>query len=683
MKNRVFDIEKFSAYGFQELEDTTKAPIGALRIMRNAQITKRGGLAPRPGTVLLGTLNTSTNKIRGLYNFRKSLGSDELLVKTYDDEVEFISKTYESAGWTRLKDGYTVDQEFGFVTSLVNTANQDYVLGCNRYEPYFSWTGAVAQLVSASGTVITVDSTLLPDIYESKTSTSNSATTLDVSTVTWATGQWVNFYVHITSGALSGQIRKITSNTATQITFDTLGAAPGNCTFQIRKLAFPALGTIIYAGTRIAYTSVPTSTTFTVAAAHAGTAGQLVTMIPTEYPGAPRGNRLTNYLGRIVVGNVRSALARDSGGALQGYSSAGSIFVSKLSDPTDFSFSATRVAGEGDIISMPYGGGDITDVQTQESQFYTFKGSYVEAISYSQDASDLASRDPLKAGIGSAGKTIRGSDDIYFITPDKQFTSIGRVRLNDVRPKTLDIGNVIDRFLQRCNVSSIGRGIEIVEKIYIPLKSNEDQTDNDIVLVYNRNSKIFEGVWDLSVFAFEKWNNKYVYGESDGPNVYQMLTGFADVQGTSRLPISFEVATHYMNLTASKSYQQANMGMVIEGWVSGGSVFTTKIWKDFAETPDITFNFAFTEEGFLDGDESSAFLGNAPLGINPKGATLSDPAADGRRHFMFETYFPHRYGNFFSFGFSSNQADTDFEITRFGLIMKEDPASNMNRIKTI
>lgn len=686
MKDRVFDIEKFSTYGFQALEDTTRAPIGALRIMRNAQVTKRGGLAPRPGTILLGSENSSAKKVRGLYNFRKSLGSDELLIKCYDDEMEFISKTYEDAGWTRLKSGFTADQEFGFVTSLVNTANQDYVLGCNRFDPYFSWTGAVVELATTrvgGETTIPVDTVLLPDVYESKTATASSATTLDVSGTPWATDQWVNFYVRITSGALQGKIRKIIDNDANTITFDTLGSDPGLCTFEVRKLAFPATGTLIYGGTTIAYTGIDTDASFTVASAHAATAGVLVTVVPTEYPSAPRGNRLTNYLTRIVVGNVRSALARDSGGALQGYSSAGSVFVSKINDPTDFSFAASRAAGEGDIISMPYGGGDITDVQTQESQFYAFKGSYVEAVSYSQDTNDLPDRDPLKAGIGSAGKTIRGADDIYFITADKQFTSIGRVKLTDVRPQTLNIGDKIDRFLQSCGIDDIGRGIEIGEKVYIPLKSTTDRTDNDIVLVYNRNTKTFEGIWDLAVFAFEKWNGKYLFGESDGPNVYEMLVGNADVVGSTRLPIDFEVATHFMNLAASKSYTQANMGMVVEGWVGGGASFTTNIWKDFSESASVTFNFAFTEEGFLDGEESSAFLGSSPLGINPKGATLSDPDADGRRHFLFHTYFPPQYGNFFSFGFSANEADNDLEITRFGLIMKEDPTVNMQRIKTI
>jgi len=688
-KDRVLDIgvEQFRKYGFMKLQDTTAAPTGSLRVMRNAQVTTRGGLAPRPGTLLLGSSNASAHAVKGFYNFRKSLGADELLVKVYDTKIEYLSKDYESVGWTLLKGGFTADSEFGFATSLVNTDNQDYLVGSNRYEPYFLWTGAVAQLaVTLAGgeLVVTVDSTLLPDIYYSGAATSSSATTLDVATATWAASQWVNFYVHITSGALTGKVRKITANTSTQITFDTLGSDPGLCTFEIRMLAFPASGTLVYNSTEVAYTAVDTDATFTVASAAAATSGVLVSVKPIEYPAAPRGNRIANYLTRLVVGNVRSALTRGSGGALQGYASSGTAFVSKLNNPADFSYAATRIAGEGDSISMPYGGGDITDVQTQEDSFYVFKGRYIESIQYSQDTNDLAVRDPLKAGFGSLGKTIKGPDDIYFWTADKQITSLGRVRLKDVKPQTLNIGNPISRFLEDCGADSdVGRGMQISNKLYFPLKSTPGLSANDILLVLNKDTGAFEGIWDIPAFAIEFWNDDYFYAESNGPDVYKMFHEHADVRGDDRFAIEFEVATNWMNLTASKSYIQAFSGIVVEGYIAGGAVFTTSIFSEFGDTPFCTFDFAFTEEGFLDGEASQAFLAGAPFAINPEAAVYGDPDEDGRRHFMFHTYVPFQYANYFSVGFSSNEVDDDFEITRFGLILKEDPAVNMNRIKYI
>lgn len=684
-RDRIIDIN-FGKYGFRSEEDTTSAPIGSLRKMVNAQITTRGGLAPRLGTVLLGTNNTSTQPIRGFYNFRKSLGTDELLVKTYDDEVEFISKTYESAGWTRLKSGFTVAQEFGFMTSLVNTDNQDYTVFCNRYEPYQRWTGAVAKLTTTlvgAETAITVDSTLLVNIYDSKTASASAATTLDISPAAWAASQWIGFYVRITNGAHTGKVRLISANTTTQITFATLGSDPGLCTFEIRQLAFPATGTLIYSGTTIAYTAVPTDVTITVASAHAAAINTLVTLVPTEYPAAPRGNRLTNYLGRVVVGNVRSALARNAGGALAGYSSAGSVFVSKLNDPFDFSYSATRVAGEGDIIAMPYGGGDITDVSYFEDTAYVFKARYIEAIKYSQDTNDLAVRDPLKAGIGSVGKTLKGADDIYFFTPSKQLTTIGRVKQKDIKPQTLNIGEKIKRYLDLCSVDDIGRGIEIAERAYFPIKSSSSATYNDVVLVYNRDKQIFEGIWDIGAFGIDRWNDGYYYAQSNAANVYKLFEGHSDVEGDARYGINFEVATHYMNLTASKGYLQAMHGIVVEGYIAGGATFNFSVTGDFAANAFLSGTFAFTEEGLLDGELTKAFLGNGPFAINPLGVSITDPDSDGRRHFQWRQYFPFQYKNYYSVGFSSSDADNDFEISRTGLIMKEDVSVNVNKIKSL
>lgn len=670
--------------GLYLLDDTTKAPFGSARIMKNCQVTDRGGIAPRPGTLLLGTYNSSAFANKGFYNFQKSFNSNEILMKSYDTYVEVYSKNHASAGWFRLKTSYTSDKEFGFVSSLVNTDKNDYVIFNNRYEEYQRWMGSITLLngaLSGGETALVVDSILTSDIFESKTASAHAATTLDISTASWAASQWIGFFVYIPS---TGKVRKITANTTTQITFDTLGSDPGAVAFQIRQLAFPQSGSVIYAGTVMAYTTIDNDTHLPVSSAVAAADNTPVALVPDVYPANPRGNRLTNYLNRIVVGNVRSAMARDSGGALQGYSSAGSYFVSKVNTPTDFTFSAPRVAGEGDIVSTPYGGGDITDVVAQEDAAYIFKKNYIESVSYSQDANDLATRVPLKQGAGSVGKVIKGSDDVYFFTEDNKFTSIGRVKTKDIKPQTENIGYRIKRFLDVCDLSSLGRGIEYNDKIYTPLKSDENQSYNNIVLVYNKNTGAFEGVWDMPAFGFSRFNDALYFAESNGANVYQALTDqHSDVVGDTRYAILATFATNFFNLTPQRTGLQAMNGLLIEGYIRGGTTITFNVWKDFSTDPFFTFNFSSTETGLLDGSESSAFLGSAPLAINPLGATFSDPDADGRRHFQFVIYFPFQYGNFFSVGHASNEADDDYEITRYGLLLKEDVSPDNTRVKTL
>jgi len=682
----IIDLADFSK-GFQASDDTTKAPFGSLRKMRNAQVTDRGGISPRPGTILIGTKNSSPSSVKGLYTFKKSFEANEILLKSYDDELEGYSQNHTDQGWFRIKDGFIADKEFGFVHSLFNTSNKNFLVGGNQFDKFFSWEGAILRIngaVSADDTTITVDSTLLPDIYEAKTATANSTTTLTVSTVTWAPSQWVTFHVHITSGSQLGQIRKITSNDGTSITFDALGGSPGNATFEIRRLEIPDSGTLIYNGTTLAYSAVPTSTTITVSEAHASDDDVLVTVVPVEYEANPRGNRFTNYLGRLIMGGVRSALHRDASGALEGHASGSSAFISKINNPLDYTFSGTRVAGEGDIISTPYGGGEITDVVAQENTAYIFKRDYIEAIVYTQDADDLVVREPLKPGAGSVGKITRGNDDLYFFTGSKQFTSIGRVRSQDIRPQTQDIGNVIKRWLAQADTTSVGRGIERAGKIYVPLKRSQESTSNDVVLIFNKNNDSFEGFWDIPAFGITEFNNKYVYGASQSADVYEMFYNKnVDIEGANEFGYSFEVATHYFNLSASKAKQQAFNGLYIEGYIRGGTTIEYQIWKDFTDSPSVRFTFAADEEGFLDGEGSNIYLGDAPLGIQTLVTNFSDLDADGRRHFSARVYFPFVYGNYFSVGVSSSGINQDHETTRFGLMMTETPSVNMNKIKTI
>ena len=671
--------------GLYALEDSTKAPFGSARIMKNVAITDRNGVSPRLGTELLGTENTNGNPVKGLYNFTKSFGQNEILIKAYDSVLEGYSKNHSSLGWWKIKDGFTSAKEFDFVTSLVNEDNEDYCILCNRYEPYQLWTGAITTLngdLVGAETAIIVDSTLEDEILQNKTATSSSTTTLDVADTPWAASAWVNLYVYITSGDEEGEIRKITANTNEQITFGALDTDPGNCTFEIRRLKFPSTGNIIYNGTTIAYTGITKATEITVANAHAGNDGDIVTLVPTEYPEAPRGNRMTNYLARILVGNVRSAIARDSGGALQGYSSAGSYFVSQLQDPTDFSFQATRVAGEGDIISTPYGGGDIQDIVHQENVGYVFKKKYIEAIGYSQDANDLAIREPLKAEFGSNGRVVKGSDDIYFATIDNKLTSLGRVQAKDFKPQSINIGHKIKRKLDGY-VFGEGRGIEYKDRILFPSKSNSSQSYNNIIIVWSKINDAFEGIWDIGVNNFEQFDNDLYYAESNGANVYKMFEGHSDVINDTRFPISAEYASHYMNLTSSKANLQALNSLFFEGYIKGDSEIQFNIFKDFTDIAFLTFTFNGSEEIFQDGGATlNAFLGGKPLGIAPLGS-VSDPDEEGRRHFQFRINFPFEYANYFSIGWESQGTDYDYEVIRYGLGLKESVSPNITKIKNL
>jgi hypothetical protein len=416
-KTLTISQDEFSK-GLQLLTDDSKASFGSAREMLNVQITDRGGISPRPGTELLGTYNSSSLPIRGLYNFKKSKQNPDILLKTYDDELEFFHPTLEE--WTRLENNYTSDQEFDFAYTLVNTDNDDYTYFCNAYEEYSRWNGSYATITEAlTGveSVIKVDSLLTNQILLSETATGSSATTLTLSTATWATDMWKNFYIYIPT---TGKVRLITGNNGTVLTFSTLGSDPGLVDFQIRQLKFPLADSVIYNGSKLPYTTIDVYNQLPVSSPHACPINTPIALVDEVITEAPRGNRIDVLRGRVYVGKVKSAISRTSAGALQGSTQAGSMFVSKLLDPTTFSFSATRVAGEGDIVNVAYGGGDIVDVQAFEDEMAIYKNDYIELVKYTEDVNDTAVRTPLKTGIGSIARVIKGSDDHYFMTPDKK-----------------------------------------------------------------------------------------------------------------------------------------------------------------------------------------------------------------------------------------------------------------------
>lgn len=687
MKTITLQSDNFKK-GLQVLEDDSKAPFGSARKMLNCIITDRGGIAPRPGTKLLGTHNSSNSAIRGLYNFRKSRGDDDLLTKFYDDEMEFFHPTLKK--WARVKDGFTADKVFDYTYTLVNTDNDDFMYFCNAYEEFQRWRGAFSKTTSAltgSETEIPVTSILTSQILLSETATSNSATTLTLSTATWATDMWKNFYIYIPS---TGKVRLITGNNGTILTFETLGSGPGNIAFQIRQLAFPSTGTIIYNGTTIDYTKPDVYNELPVASAHATAIDTPVALVPTTYTEAPKGNRIDTLRGRVYVGKVKSGVSRDSSGDVQGSSQASGVFVSDLLDPTDFTFSASRVAGEGDIIDVVYGGGEINDVAAFEDEVAIYKQDYIELVKYTEDVNDTAIRTPLKPGYGSISRIIQGADDHYFMTPDKIYTSLGRVRTKDIKPQTENLAHSIKRLLDKYNNDNFN-GIEFNNRIISSHKSSSTVTENDIMLVYNKTTKSFEGIWSLGANNFDTFKlstddaAKLVYGEANGANIWNMFEDRkVDFRSSSEvLPYSAVWEGNFFNVLPLKSNIQAVNSIALEGYISANTTFTYKLYKDFETDSSLSFDFGGTEEDFLEGtDDLGKFFSSHPFATTPTG-TIGEEESDGRRRFSFTVYFPYIYGQYLSPSISSSGKDMDWEIIRMSYGLKESVSTKINNIKTI
>lgn len=683
-------MDTFNA-GLVLLNDDSTSPIGSARNMENIFITDRGGIAPRPGTLMLGDRGVSTERGRGFFVFKKSFGAKEIPMKAQGTRLEVYDTQH---GWFLLKNNFTGDKEFGFVSNLVNTDNEDFAYFSNRYEPFQRWTGQIANITSAltgGETTIPVDSTLETDIYyEGVVDAAPTPTTTsfkdDMATAPWVANQWVSFYVYITSGTQAGQVRKITAVTTDTLTFDALPGAPAaGDTYEIRmskfKLDFGT--TFIYNEIEIEITAIDTVDSLTVVSAHAAPIDTAVTQSPEVFLDAPRGNRIDTLLGRTIVGRVRSGMSRDAGGALQGSNSAGSVWVSRLNDPKDFTYDATRIAGQGDLLSTPYGGGDITDIAVQEEVVYIYKESYIEAVQYSETIDDFAVRTPLKPGAGSINKVIKGHDDHFFMTVDKQFTSLGRVENKDITVQTLNIGLPIRRLLQQYEFNQFN-GYEYRNRILFSARSSKQTTNNDVTIVWNKRTETFEGVWNIAAHQFDEFGEHLYYQEASGPNVWKMFQDRkADITNTDELPIASIWQSNFFNLLPIKGNLQTVQSLAFEGYISANTTITISLFKDFEDSPSITFDFGGLEdEEFLTGSALASFLGSNPLGLVPIG-TLGGVDVDGRRRFSFMVYFPFEYGQYFSLGLQSSGIDQDWELIRASLGLSQTISTTRPGIKSI
>ena len=695
MSDFLIDISTFNQ-GLQLLEASQDAPIGSARVMSNMQITDRGGIGPRPGTSILGTWDSGTTGSDGFYNFLTTSIGLEIPVKASNGILKYYHPTL--LDWKQLKSGYTVGAEFGMKEHLVNTDNNDYLYFCNAKENYSRWTGANTTLKGAfvSGTTLTVASTLKPTTLETGTSTGSSATTITDSTKTWASSQFVGFYVLITSGAQSGKISLISANDATSITFGSITDPGAGCTYQIRVLNFPVSGTLTVGTTSVVYSAVPTSTTFTITDPAVGLADQsAVTIQPTEFPANPRGNRLDNYITRMIVGNVTSGMSRDGSGNLMGNQSNASIYFSKQLDASDFTFSATRTTGQGGIAAIPSGGGSITDVSNFEDTFIVFKKYYIEQDKFSTtDTADLLSQTPLKQQFGSVNHVVKGRDDIYFVTADNQITSLGRVKLADTVPQTVNVGLIVKRLIDMFDFSSVV-GHEFAQRILFACKDSSSAAKNNQIIVYNKQNKAFEGIWYLNASQFDLYQGKLYAADSITPNVYQLFTAdHNDVRNsTTKFGIVSSWKSNWIHLVPRRSRfrvkpsQFATMGinsMGFEGLITDGTVLTFSLMTNFSDTPVLQFNFGIlpTDEAFMEGAELGAFLGSNPLGLAPLGS-ITDPAPDGSRNFKFIIYFPDIYSNYLSIGVDNSGVDQNWEVNRFGIGTSEDVMMDGELIKTL
>lgn len=603
--------------GWTDRQDTTKA-LGLFK-MKNAIISDRGGVATRPGTELLGVSDSSGTPITTLFTAKRRDGTN-ILVRASGTTLEYYNTLTNS--WAVLKSGFTSGQVFGLANHNLSSDALDYLYYCNAVEPYQRWTMAFEKTTSAlSGgeTSIPITTVLDSNVYHSNTAVSVTTTTITVPANTWANNIWNSgYYVRITSGASTGSISPISATTSTQITFTAIAGLAGTPTFEIRRLKFPASGTFVYGnGSTMSYTQVVKDNALPVASAPALASGSAIAAYPEELMnnGCPRGNILKTIFQIMLVSGTKSAPT--------------TVYRSKINNAADFTYSATRVAGEGDVIEFPDDGERITDLSIREDQIEVFKESQIYDLSFTQDASDLPKKNtrvnsPL---IGTAGRTFRAGDDIMFVSPAKEVTSLSRVPYRDTQPQRTNLAWPIKRGIRNYDFSSV-RGYTFRNYTVVAAKATSSSSTNDKVIVFDNNLQKWIGEWEIPAADFAVYNNELYFGSSASKEVYKMFTTrTTQVKGTDLLPYDTYCETHWVNKSSDQlSTQKFNM-LAIAGYVRLNTPITFSLYYDFSTEAKHTWTFDPANQTIITnnilGDTAEASLGVTPLGVTPLSIELS------------------------------------------------------------
>lgn len=643
-------IEQFPGYFVKR--DATQLLPGALIVgSKNVGINDGDRVAVRQGITLDGATSSATTPITSTHTFKKRDGSRRPL-RAYGTSLDY---RYNGT-WYNLYSGLSSGYRFGFADFNVNTDYTDRVCMCNAKDTWLEWTGEIAELSSALAggeTTVAVDSVLQDFVFYSGTAVSCTTTTIDVPALTWATDLWTGtsgnrFFVHITSGAEAGKVSEITATTATQITFTALASLSGTPTFEIRRSKFPITGTLRISGTDVTYTGI-TSTTFTGCSNVPAAADEApVTLAVATSPVTPRGNILLVEKTRLFVAGVEK--------------SKSSVYYSKIGESRDFTFSSTRVAGEGGVIDTPEGGGAITGLGSQENLIYILKNDIIKSFYFTQDGTDLpviaTVAESPNVGAYSPLGVFKVDNQIYYTSKEGAVKTVTRVESIDTI-QTLELSDPISALVRTLNFSA-SAGIFFKQKAYISCRTS-DSDFNNMVLVFNFQKNAWEA--PIMGWAVASWfidDSDLYFGNAINPVTYKIADRYDD-NGFPFEAVARFAYSNFGDAALPKEYSS----LFLEGYITENTTITIKALYNYngvQETRETTLSG--TDSQYIVSSASYYGLGMEALGLTPLASTGEVPEDINK----FRVYLHTQPQPFYeiSLEISSNQEGARWEILRFG-----------------
>jgi len=422
---------------------------------------------------------------------------------------------------------------------------------------------------------------------------------------------------------------------------------------------FTATGSIIINGTTVTYTGI-TVTTFTgcvgtpAAADNSG-----VAQLPVAFPANAKGNIYEVYQNRLCIANVTLA--------------PNAVFISKVDNDTDFTFSSPRIDGEGAIINVSLGAGNITALINHEQKLYVGKQTgfhTVEFLQFDNNNTDFPFLVPVSADENNPFLGPQSSKSVFVALQDVYFASaqggIKRANRLEAIDDPLELSDRIRPTVNRADFADAA-AILFDNKGYISARENDGDPANNIVFVYNFERKAWEAPikgWNVS-----SWNiaQGLLFGHSSlGPVTHQYLTDeTADVEGANRFGYKGLFKSGDLNF-GTRVLRKKCSGFYVEGFIAENTTVTCRLVYEFEGQKG-------TKEFTIEGDDTDfilASVNNGPISVLPLAvAPLASGSSTIQNLNKFRVYFTTNLKPFYeiSVEFESEGVDQDWEILAWGI----------------
>jgi hypothetical protein len=121
---------------------------------KNVLVDYQKKVKSRSGYFRLGAANSALAPVRTAWTWSTSTGS-ERAQRSYDDELEVF---YDGA-WIRVASGFSTTEKLRAATWWDATENIDLQIMCNGNDNLYEWNGAIAKVLSLTGTTVTKQGT--------------------------------------------------------------------------------------------------------------------------------------------------------------------------------------------------------------------------------------------------------------------------------------------------------------------------------------------------------------------------------------------------------------------------------------------------------------------------------------------------------------------------------------------